>query len=110
MSFPLSLPRLYAILDVDQEGEGNMEKVCVTLLDTGVRLFQYRDKRGSSRQMFEGVRQLIPIIHESGGLLIVNDRADVARAAGADGVHLGQDDLPVGLAWRVLMPEQWLGY
>jgi thiamine-phosphate pyrophosphorylase len=109
MAFPLNLPRLYAILDVDQAGEGNVEEVCVTLLGAGVRLFQYRDKRGSSRQIFEGVRRLIPIIHGSGGLLIVNDRADVARAAGADGVHLGQDDLPVGLARRVLKPDQWLG-
>jgi thiamine-phosphate pyrophosphorylase len=109
VAFPLSLPRLYAILDADGASEGKMEEVCATLLGAGVRLFQYRQKRGSSRQIFEGVRRLIPIIHGSGGLLIVNDRADVARAAGADGVHLGQDDLPVGLARPVLKPEQWLG-
>jgi thiamine-phosphate pyrophosphorylase len=109
MPFPLALPRLYAILDVEQMGGRGLEQVCVTLLGAGVRLFQYRHKQGSSRQIFEGVRQLIPVIHEWGGLIIINDRADVASAAGAHGVHLGQDDLPVGLARRVLKPEQWLG-
>ena len=109
MTFPLTLPRLYAILDVEQIAAGSMEQVCASLLDAGVRLFQYRHKRGSSREIFEGVRPLISTIRGSGGLLIVNDRADVAFVAGADGVHLGQDDLPVGLARRVLRPRQWLG-
>jgi thiamine-phosphate pyrophosphorylase len=109
MPFPLALPRLYAIIDIEQMGGRSLEQVCVTLLGAGVRLFQYRQKQGSSRQIFEGVRRLIPVIHEWGGLIIVNDRADVASAAGAHGVHLGQDDLPVGLARRVLKPEQWLG-
>jgi len=109
MSFLVALQRLYAILDVDHAGVRSMEEVCATLLGAGVRLFQYRHKHGSSRQIFEGVRRLIPIIHESRGLLIVNDRADVALAAGGDGVHLGQDDLPVELARRVLKPGQWLG-
>ena len=109
MTFPLTLPRLYAILDVEQIAAGSMEQVCASLLDAGLRLFQYRHKRGSSREIFEGVRPLISTIRGSGGLLIVNDRADVAFVAGADGVHLGQDDLPVGLARRVLRPRQWLG-
>ena len=108
-SLPLTIPRLYAILDVEQIAARSAEQVCESLLDAGVRLFQYRHKHGSSRQIFEGIRRLLPIIHESGGLLIVNDRADVALVAGADGVHLGQDDLPVGLARRVLKPGQWLG-
>jgi thiamine-phosphate pyrophosphorylase len=109
MPFPLALPRLYAILDVEQVGGRSLEQVCITLLGAGVRLFQYRHKQGSSRQIFEGVRRLIPVIRQWGGLIIVNDRADVASATGAHGVHLGQDDLPVGLARRVLKPEQWLG-
>jgi thiamine-phosphate diphosphorylase len=109
MAFPLSLPRLYAILDVEQIEAGSTEQVCASLLGAGVRLFQYRHKRGSSRQIFEGVRPLIPMIHDAGGVLIVNDRADVASAAGADGVHLGQDDLLLRLARRVLKPDQWLG-
>lgn len=105
----LSLPRLYAILDVERIATGDVEEVCASLLSAGVRLFQYRHKRGTSRQIFEGVRRLIPIIHEWGGLLVVNDRADVASVTGADGVHLGQHDLPCALARRVLKPGQWVG-
>lgn len=109
MPFPLTFPRLYAILDVERIAGGDVEEVCASLLGAGVRLFQYRHKRGSSREILEGVRPLIPMIHDRGGTLIVNDRADLALVAGADGVHLGQDDLPVGLARRVLKPSQWLG-
>jgi thiamine-phosphate pyrophosphorylase len=107
---PLSLARLYAILDAERLGGRRLEEVSEALLAAGVRLFQYRDKRGSSREMFEAVCALIPMIREQGGLLIVNDRADVALVAGADGVHLGQDDLPPDLARRVLKPGQYLGY
>ena len=109
MALPLTLPRLYAILDVHQMGARSAGEVCATLLSVGVRLFQYRHKRGSSRQVFDGVRPLISMIRESGGLLIVNDRADIALAAHADGVHLGQDDLPVDLARRVLPDGQYVG-
>lgn len=109
MPFPPALPRLYAILDIDRMGARSREEVCAALLSAGVRLFQYRHKRGSSRELFEGVKPLVPMIHEAGGLLIVNDRADVALATHADGVHLGQDDLPVDLARRVLTQGQYAG-
>jgi thiamine-phosphate pyrophosphorylase len=106
---PLSLPRLYAILDSGRMAGRSVESVCATLLDAGVRLFQYRDKRASSRQMLDAVSRLIPMIREEGGKLIVNDRADVALVAGADGVHLGQDDLPLELARRVLGSNRIVG-
>jgi len=48
-------------------------------------------------------------VHEAGGIFIVNDRADLARITGADGVHVGQDDLPVGEARRVLLAGQRVG-
>jgi len=107
---PLSLPRLYAILDVDRMAGRPAESVCETLLESGVRLFQYRDKQASAGQMFEGVSRLMPMIRERGGRLIVNDRADVALVAGADGVHLGKDDLPIDLARRVLGPGPIVGF
>lgn len=106
----LWLPRLYAILDVDRMSGRSPEAVCQALLDAGVRIFQYRAKQASSRQMFDGISRLIPMIHHVGGRLIVNDRADVARVAGADGVHLGQDDLPVEMARKVLGPDAIIGY
>ena len=103
------LPQLYAILDADSLGHRSLKSVCQTLLDAGVRLFQYRDKQGSSRRIFEAASTVVPMIHDSGGRLIVNDRADVALVAGADGVHLGQDDLTPEEARRVLKPGQIVG-
>jgi len=108
MTARLLLPRLYVILDVEH-APGPVEDVCRALLAGGVRLFQYRHKRGSSREMAEGVERLLPMIRQQGGLLIVNDRADVALVGGADGVHLGQQDLPVERARRVLRPGQYVG-
>jgi len=49
-------------------------------------------------------------VRQAGGLFIVNDRADVARVVESSGVHLGQEDLPVEWARRVLAPGQWIGY
>jgi thiamine-phosphate pyrophosphorylase len=110
MSSRLVLPRLYAIIDAEHLQGRPLEHVCKTLLVAGVRLFQYRDKQGSSRRIFESVERLLPMIHAAGGRLIVNDRADVALVSGADGVHLGQDDLTVEEARRVLKPGQLVGY
>jgi thiamine-phosphate diphosphorylase len=104
-----SLPRLYAILDAAQTGDRSLTEVCEILLAAGVRLIQYRDKQASSRQLYEAGCQIAEQVRRAGGLFIVNDRADVARAVGADGVHLGQGDLPVELARRSLEPGKLVG-
>ena len=105
-----SIPRFYAILDAAQIGGRPPAAICEILLAAGVRLIQYRDKRASSRQLYETCCQLAEEVRRAGGIFVVNDRADVARAVGADGVHLGQEDLPVELARRVLEPGKWVGY
>jgi thiamine-phosphate pyrophosphorylase len=79
------------------------------LLAAGVRLIQFRDKHASSRQLYETCVELKDLLRDTGCSLIVNDRADVARAMDADGVHLGQDDLPVEMARRVLARDKWIG-
>jgi thiamine-phosphate diphosphorylase len=104
-----SLPRLYAILDAAQTGDRSLTEVCEILLAAGVRLIQYRDKQASSRQLYEAGCQIAEQVRRAGGLFIVNDRADVARVVGADGVHLGQGDLPVELARRSLEPGKLVG-
>jgi thiamine-phosphate pyrophosphorylase len=106
----LSIPRFYAILDPAQIGDRFPSAVGEVLLAAGVRLIQYRDKRASSRQLYETCCQLGEQVRRAAGIFIVNDRADIARAVGADGVHLGQEDLPVELARRVLEPGKWVGY
>ena len=96
------IPRLYAIIDAARVDTISPVEMAEILLDAGVKLIQYRNKNGSSRRLFETSRQIADRVRAAGGIFIVNDRADVALLAGADGVHVGQDDLPVELARRVL--------
>jgi thiamine-phosphate pyrophosphorylase len=105
----IEIPRLYAILDAAQVGDAAITSVAEMLLSAGVTLIQYRDKRASSRELYERCRLLLEHIRPAGGTLIVNDRADVARAVDADGVHVGQEDLPVELARRVVGDGKWVG-
>ncbi len=90
-------------------GERSPTAVSKALLAAGVRLFQYRHKNGSSRELYEASRAIVAEVRRAGGILIVNDRADVARVVGADGVHVGQDDLPVEMARDILGPGKFVG-
>ncbi|MGE5751356.1 MAG: thiamine phosphate synthase, partial [Nitrospirota bacterium] len=78
-------------------------------LEAGVRFFQYRNKRGTRREIYEISLQLIPLAREAGALFIVNDHADIALAVDADGVHLGQDDLPIEHARNLLGSGKLIG-
>jgi thiamine-phosphate pyrophosphorylase len=77
-------------------------------LAAGVRLVQLREKDLGSRRLYELALEFRRQTEALGALLIINDRLDIALAAGADGVHLGQDDLPVSAARR-LGPELLIG-
>ncbi len=104
------IPRLYAIIDAAQTGERSPATVSEILLQAGVKLIQYRDKQGTSRELFENSRQLAWRVRQASALFIVNDRADIARLVDADGVHVGQEDLPVDLARRVVGAGKLIGY
>jgi thiamine-phosphate pyrophosphorylase len=90
-----SLPRLYAILDVDLLRARGLDATSVarTWLDAGVRLIQLRAKTMATGPMLELADALVAAGHADAARVIVNDRADVARMSGADGVHVGQEDL-----------------
>ncbi|MEQ1473120.1 MAG: thiamine phosphate synthase [Candidatus Acidiferrum sp.] len=104
----LVLPRLYVILDAALISIP--EKDCArNLVDAGVRLIQYRNKRASARQLFETSRKLAEFLKPAGVQFIVNDRADVAALSGADGVHVGQEDLEVEQAREVIGAGKWVG-
>ena len=91
----MTLPRLYAILDVDVcESRGlDAREVFRVWLGAGVRLVQLRAKHLPSGRFLDLALALAPAATAAGATLIVNDRADVARFAGASGVHVGQGDL-----------------
>ncbi len=75
----------------------------------GADTIQFRQKTGATREMIEIVRQLKQLCLDSGVTLIVNDRVDVAIAAEADGVHLGQNDFPIPLARKLLGKSRIIG-
>jgi thiamine-phosphate pyrophosphorylase len=72
-------------------------------------MVQYRDKDASTRRMVEKTRQLMSICSQKGVPLVVNDRLDVALAGGADGVHLGQDDMELADARRIAGDDLIIG-
>ena len=97
-----AIPRLYAIIDPALTHGLSPLRTAEILLEAGVKLIQYRDKQASSRALFETSVQISERVLRAGAIFIVNDRADIARIARAHGVHVGQEDLPVDWARRVL--------
>lgn len=104
-----ALPRLYAIIDARQIAPRSPVDVASALLAAGVRLIQYRDKESGARDLYEAALRIREAAQKFGARLIVNDRADVALAAGSDGVHVGQQDLPPAAARRLLPAGSIIG-
>ena len=84
-------------------------KALLAALAAGVRLFQYRNKSGSRKEVYNVSFELAGMVKRSGGIFIVNDHADIAKAADADGVHLGQDDLPLEYGRKVMGGDKLIG-
>ena len=102
----MPLPRLYAVAD---GAFGDPVRIAMDLLDGGASLVQIRHKTASSRTLIRVVEEVIKASPPKARIM-VNDRSDVARLAGAFGVHLGQEDLPPLLARTVLTEGQVIGY
>ena len=80
------------------------------MLAGGARLLQLRLKGIATGALLATTEAVHELTAAAGACLIVNDRVDVALAADADGVHLGQDDLPIAVARRLLGPTRWIGF
>jgi thiamine-phosphate pyrophosphorylase len=104
-----SLPRVYPLTDVQLSGLSHAEQVHLLNLG-GATLIQLREKRLPALQFYEQAKAAVTAANQTGAQLIVNDRVDVALAAGAQGVHLGQDDIPPEAARRLLGDEAVIGY
>ncbi len=105
------LPRLYAILDIDLCRNRRLDPFVVlnAYLAAGVALLQLRDKSPESAARLAVADRVVAQAHAAGARLIVNDRADIARMSGADGVHVGQDDMSVEDARRIVGPDAVVG-
>jgi thiamine-phosphate pyrophosphorylase len=100
---------LYLVTDAGlSRGRGTV-RVVEAALRGGVTVVQYRQKAGTTRVMVDEAREIRRLCAEAGVAFIVNDRLDVALAVDADGVHVGQDDLPAALARRLIGPHRILG-
>ena len=101
--------RLYAIIDTAL-APGPAPLVAEQLLRAGVRILQYRHKGPFTRQSWRECCALAELARSRKARFIVNDRADVALLCGADGVHLGQEDLPAEHARRLLGEGKIIGF
>jgi len=79
-------------------------------LKGGLTLLQYRDKTGDDSVRLENAAKLRQLCHTYGALFIVNDRVDLALAVDADGVHLGQQDMPIAIARQLLGSQRLIGH
>jgi len=102
-------PFVYPIVDTARLHGRDVGAVVDTLARAGALLLQLRAKGLPDRQVMALAREGLAAAHASGARLVVNDRADIARLVGADGLHVGQDDLPAEGARAVVGPEMLLG-
>jgi thiamine-phosphate pyrophosphorylase len=101
--------RLYPLTDTQISGLSHAEQVA-QLNQGGARLIQLREKHLAPREFYREAEAAVGLAHSMGVRIIINDRADIAFALQADGVHLGQDDLPPEAARRLLGPGAVIGF
>jgi thiamine-phosphate diphosphorylase len=100
---------LYLVTPQPQRPDRSHPDVVQAALEGGAGCIQLRDRTLSDRALWEVARRLRRLTQDYGATLLVNDRADIALAAEADGVHLGQDDLPVEESRRLMGPGAIIG-
>jgi thiamine-phosphate pyrophosphorylase len=104
----LARSRLYLVTGARQE-QGDLTSFLDSILDAGVDIVQLREKDAEAGDLLRWSAEFRAAADRHGALFVINDRPDLAVAAGADGVHVGQTDLPVGWARRVVGPEVLVG-
>ena len=101
--------RVYPITDTRLSGLTHAEQVAL-LVRGGATLIQLREKHLPPRAFFEQAQQAIAVAHANGARIVINDRVDIALALAADGVHLGQDDMPPAAARALLGDQALIGF
>jgi thiamine-phosphate pyrophosphorylase len=105
------LPRLYPILDIDLCRARGIDPLALldAFLAGGARFIQLRDKASAGGARLAMADAVVRLVHAAGARLVINDRAEIARMTGADGVHVGQDDLAVEDVRRIVGPDAIVG-
>ncbi len=105
-----SLDRVSLCVLVDGQSDRKaFHQLVGELLEAGATMIQLRDKQLSDRALQERAADLVAMARAHGAISVINDRADLARLAGADAVHLGQDDLPIAEARTLFGTRGWMG-
>ena len=100
--------KLYLVTD-DQQDLATLEHVVEQSVAGGVTMVQVREKHGDVRAFIERAQRVKAILSGTGVPLIINDRVDVALAVDADGLHLGQSDMPAEIARQLIGEDKILG-
>ena len=100
---------LYGILDPNRSDGRSLAELAIAAAKGGATILQYRDKHASIRKLVETGREIKSAISGTGIPLLINDRVDAALAIGADGVHIGQDDMSAVDARQLLGPDAIIG-
>ena len=100
---------VYLVTEESLSAGRRSEQIVEAALESGVRVIQVREKNGSARRALEIALAVRRLTRRYDALLIVNDRIDIALAAEADGIHLGQDDLPLATARRLVGESALIG-
>lgn len=103
------LPKLYPVTDTRLSGLSHADQVA-RLISGGATLIQLRDKEAAPRDFYQQAAAALRVAHDHHAKLMINDRVDIALALKADGVHLGQSDLPVMAARSLLGPDAVIGF
>lgn len=101
--------RLYLVTDRGLAGDRDIEDIVRRSVEGGATMVQLREKSIDTREFIELALRLKALLKPYGVPLIINDRVDVALAADADGVHIGQSDMPYAMARRLLGPDRIIG-
>ncbi len=105
----LKRSQLYLILDKTVFAGRSLESLCSKISVSGIGIIQLRDKFSAKGEVLNLARKLASRLRASNTLFIVNDYVDVALASKADGVHLGQEDLPISEARKILGKDKIIG-
>ncbi len=106
---PLSECHLYGILDTGYVEQERLVPVLLALIEGGIDILQLRAKRSSQEEILTMARQIAPICQAAGIPFILNDHPELVQEAGADGAHVGQEDLSVAEARRLAGPGKIIG-
>ncbi len=101
--------RLYLLIGSDVCEINEMKSLLPALLEAGVDCVQLREKNVCDKEFFEFAGEMSDLVHRFGKIFIVNDRPDIAVACGADGVHIGQNDLPISVAREIVGSNRLVG-